>query len=168
MINGLQWFTIGLEKVFLPKTYEQSKVNINMRIIWIGNRADDADVVAHVLNQLLTSLVTRIGSLLWLWLGLVVALGLGRVSSSSWCSSILGLTCSWVLWLLSWLRWLGPSWTLGSHLTLNCFSLLHLANAAVVLRPLCRVVWPPTTTWLRSCCCRSWCCRRAGSRWSWV
>lgn len=44
MINGLQWFTIGLEKVFLPKTYEQSKVNINMRIIWIGNRADVAYV----------------------------------------------------------------------------------------------------------------------------
>merc|ERR1719180_246245 len=31
------------KKFFLPKTYEQGKDNINMRIIWIGNRADDAD-----------------------------------------------------------------------------------------------------------------------------
>ena len=48
MINGLQWFTIGLEKVFLPKTYEQSKVNINMRIIWIGNLKDSLEIIQSI------------------------------------------------------------------------------------------------------------------------
>merc|ERR550517_342233 len=111
-----------------------------------------------IFNRLLSSLVARISSLLWL----------GMVTSTSWCSSVLGLACSWISWLLPWLRWLRPSWTLGSHLVLNCFSLLHLANAAVVLSPLCGVVWSTAATWLRSCCCRSWCCRRASSRRSWV
>ena len=33
---------------------------------------------------------------------------------------------TWILWLLPWLRWLGPPRALSSHLALNCFSLLHL------------------------------------------
>merc|ERR1719180_642100 len=117
-----------------------------------------------IFNRLLSSLVAGISSLL-LWLGLrvVVALWLGRVTPTCWCSSILGLACSWI----SWLRRLRPSWTLASHLVLNCFGLLHLANAAIILGPLCRVVWSATATWLRSCGCRSCWCRRASPRRSW-
>ena len=33
---------------------------------------------------------------------------------------------TWILWLLSWLRWLWPSRTLRPHLVFNCFGFLHL------------------------------------------
>ena len=49
---------------------------------------------------------------------------------------------TWVLWLLSWLRRLGPSRTLRSHLVLNCFSLLHLGSKTIfhqILKPDYRV-----------------------------
>ena len=38
---------------------------------------------------------------------------------------------TWISWLLPWLRRLRPSWTLGSHLVLNCFSLLHLVKKTI-------------------------------------
>ena len=116
---------------------------------------------------LLSSLVARIGSLmeeviqeddvkpslfffivsfsclLWLGLRLVVALRLRWITSTCWCSTILGLPpCSWVSRLLSWLRRLGPSRTLGSHLVLDCFSLLHLGSKTIfhqILKPDYRV-----------------------------
>merc|ERR1719429_184112 len=110
-----------------------------------------------------TSLVARVGSLLGLLrLGLIVALWLRWITAATRGSSILRLASPWILGLLARLGRLGTSWTLCSHLSLNRLGFLHLANAAVVLGPLCRIVRTTSSsspcTWL-GCRCRS-CSRR--------
>ena len=132
-----------LTVLMMPISATSNRLLLSSLVARIGSLVEEVSQEDNVKPSLFFFFIVSFSCLLWLGLRLVVALRLRWVTSTCWCSTILGLPpCSWVSRLLSWLRRLGPSRTLGSHLVLDCFSLLHLGSKTIfhqILKPDYRV-----------------------------